>query len=195
VKITLRANAQDFTACLQLLEGRLRDLAEKGLLSDFYEQFERMLPRPPKVSDFRMNRFPELVQGMVQIAAEQMLPASKSLRFQPICSCFYRDSVTMLTVTGVVCDDRLSTQIKESFGDWPLGNLDWTAPKAVEVPALSIRERLHLEKLLPLAEDGEDGFAKALGYLIDGSKEKSKQALLQYSKLHSYFPQFAKVSL
>ncbi|MYA69240.1 hypothetical protein F4009_09095 [Candidatus Poribacteria bacterium] len=63
----------------------------------------------------------------------------------------------------------------------------------IEVPTLSIKERLHLEKYLPTTKKTGRSLSRALGYKIDDTSNKHIEQLKQYEEFYQYYPYFARV--
>ena len=100
----------------------------------------------------------------------------------------------MLSVTGIVCNKNEVSEIQQWFKDWAFINLTWEAARRIDVPVLSIKERLHLEKYLPTTQKTGRSLSRALGYKIDKSKEHIEK-LKQYEEFYQYYPYFARVSI
>ena len=181
VKITLRAEPKDF----QTQDRKLSKDGEK-----FSKTFRDFLPTPTTSPPARQKHFATLLQDMVKIAAQRVLPTDK-IKFVPVTSFYYRDITPMFTLTGIVCNVNSENKLKEIFKGCEFTNLLWVPPRPINVPALSTKERLHLQPLLPCKKPGED-LHKALGYKIDSSSQRTVQALEQYATFHRQIPYFLK---
>jgi hypothetical protein len=98
----------------------------------------------------------------------------------------------MLSVTGVVYPRTEKTKTKKMFESVRFADFDWNEPYPIDIPSLSVKERLFLERFLPIAPEkdaGEELF-KALGYMIDNSEKRSKQQLSHYADYHREYPNF-----
>lgn len=129
---------------------------------------------------------------MVQIASQQTLPSTGPKIFLPVSSFFYEDGVGMFTLTGIVCASGDEAKIGKLFKSWEFANLDWAAPTEIDVPELSTKERLHLQRQLPRRGNAGRLLRQSLGYLIDKSVEETEAQLQQYADFHRYFPYFIK---
>ena len=173
----------------------IRAERDKQNLTKFKEQYPKMLPSLTPQDD--INEAPKLVkllQDMLQIAAQRALPASGESVFQLLNSSYYKDSSQMLSVTGIVCNKNEVSEIQQWFTDWAFLNLTWENPREINVPILSIKERLHLEQHMPTSDITGHTLSDALGYKIDNSKEHIKK-LKQYEEYYQYYPYFARVSI
>ena len=163
-------------------------------LEEFKEQYPKMLPPlTPQDSINEASNLVKLLQDMLQIAAQRALPASGESVFQLLNSSYYKDSSQMLSVTGIVCNKKKVTEIEEWFKDWKFINTKWEEPDSIDVPILSIKERLYLEKHLPTGDSTGYVLSDVLDYRID-EKEKH-ETLKQYEKFYQYYPYFARVSI
>jgi len=176
VKVTLRAEPSDYF-----------DKAD-----EFRTQFGGVMPitaaNPPR----KFEPFAGLLQDMLQIAAQRTLPSAFEMTFQPLSSFCYADGVGMFTLTGIVCQRTERKAVREHFRNWPFANLNWNRPKRIDVPFLSTKERLHLQRHLPCTRNAGQRLLKTLGYAIDADKRKSASKLKQYADFHRYFPHFVK---
>ncbi|MFO8014557.1 MAG: O-methyltransferase [Phycisphaerae bacterium] len=195
VKITLRARGEDWLpqSLGTHLEAEAYEKAKERRLDRFERRFDEILASGPREEDFLPARFPGLVQRMLRIACEKALPAQTGVVFQILSSCTYSDRTQMLSVTGLVCPEDDLGDAKACMEGWKFANLEWGDPKNVDVPNLSIKERLSLESLLPCTADAGKLLRKAIGYDIGDSRAKSERGLQQYADFYEYYPQFAKV--
>lgn len=163
-------------------------------IEDFRRQYEEFAPADLGPSRFtREAPFAKLVQDMFQIAAQKALPAVTGRTFQVICSTRYRDGAPMFTLTGIVSALAGAKELRALYRRWPLANLDWGDPRYIDVPILSVKERLRLERHLPCRAGKAGTLANVLGYRIDDDEERSRAGLEQYAQFHRYSPYFAKI--
>ncbi len=163
---------------------------------DFEREYGQILPPSAKKTDIeRPLPFMKLLQEMIQIASQQALPASGESVFQLLNSSHYNDQTQMLSITGMVCNKSEVSKIQQWFKNWKFKNLGWTDPRRIDVPILSIKERLHLEKYLPTKTKTGRSLSRALGYKIDNSHSEHLEKLRQYEEFYQYYPYFARVSI
>ena len=191
VKITLCADAPDNPFHKTGSEERKKD----EFLAAFRSKFEKYLPPTINEADFRPITFIELLQKMVRAAVSQALPAGGGREFQLINSCHYDDNTAMFSLMGVVCEEGLVADTRKLFSKWRERNFDWSSPKKVSVPELTLKERLLLDRHLPTKQNKAAILAKVLGYRIEDSENASLERLKQYSAYYRYYPLFAKVSV
>ena len=178
VKITLRAEPKDYI--------------DKG--DNFRKMFESIMPDssvdPPRV----IGEYAKLIQDMIQIATQRALSGAMPNAFQPLSSFYYSDGTGIFTITGMVCLREDVDIIKSTYKDWRLANLNWNNPKKIDIPILSTKERLLLQRHLPSTKNTGELLLDTLGYLIDENREKTVDQLEQYSEFHRYSPYFMRAT-
>lgn len=186
IKITLRCNPKDYQD-----QEPQKQLKKQ---EDFQKKFETVLPGafaavPIKVQDFGL-----LVQEMLQIASQKALPGAAQTTFLPLSSFFYNDGTAMFTLTGLVCLRSDVARFRKLFKNWQFANLDWGAPTEINVPNLSTKERLHLQRHLPHGKNAGRKLRLSLGYLLNADIAETEIQLQQYADFHRYFPYFIKAT-
>lgn len=178
VKISLKCNPKDFQK------------AEQERV--FVQKFGEVMPNESDALPRGHSDFASLLQKMIRIAAEKSLKGS-SLKFQPLASFYYVDTVGMMTLTGMLCENGADLQfVKDKYSDWEFANLTWKKPKQINLPDLSMKERLALQPHLPSKDIR--ALNKILNHTIGGyDRAMHRKYLEQYAKFHRYFPQFMKV--
>ena len=176
IKITLRAKPNDF-----------HDKAE-----EFRSMFGQVLPNSSIEPPRKNPEFASLLQEMLQVAAEKALPTSSDLTFLPLSSFYYSDGTDMFTLTGMVCLRKDITDIKKLYHDWSYANLNWGNPQKIDLPMLSTKERLHLQKHLPRERIDGSTLLKELGHLVAENRSETIKKLEQYARFHRHYPYFVK---
>lgn len=192
VKITIPA-AIEIPRLEMNVSGSVHEEYER-FVAEIGQSYDPYLKTEFREEDLRSARLVDRFQEMVRVASDRAA-VERGLQFQCLQSFFYADHTPMLSVTGVLCDDGGATLLQQGFETWELGNTTWAQPQRIQLPILSLKERLHLEPRLPITADSVRSLDKALGYHVDDGPESSKRGLQQYRKFHSYYPDFAKVSL
>jgi hypothetical protein len=178
IKVTLRAQPREFM----------------NNPDEFRRKFEILMPDPSAVPPSASQDLAFLIQGMVEIASQRALPSALPHVFQPVSSFYYSDGTGMFTLTGVVCGRSDQAKVRSVFSKLPFANLDWEKPRKIDVPALSTKERLHVQHLLPLGNGAGRVLRRELGYLIDENASQTENKLQQYADFHRYFPYFMKAT-
>ena len=209
VKITIRAEPPPHELISENREEKWNDFRERyreekwedfqkkyreERWEDFEETYYELLP--PRVQPTDIERqwpFVLLLQKMLKRASQQALPASGESIFQLLNSSRYSDQTQMLSITGIVCNRNKVSKIRQWFKNWRFINLEWQDPRKIEVPILSIQERLHLEKSIPTGDHTGLTLSQVLRYNID-KRGQHKKKFKQYEEFHQYYPYFARVS-
>jgi hypothetical protein len=196
------ANFEDFMALLGKLAPKSmlkvtmraepRDYYKRGRAQEFRKRFEAVMPRPAATPPATSEDLAYLVQRMLQIASQKALPSATPFVFQPVSSFYYSDGPNMLTLTGLVCQRDEQNTAKAAFRDMQFSNLDWAKPRLIDLPNLSTKERLHVQRLLPYGAGAGAALRQSLGYLIDEDLPLTEMKLQQYADFHRYFPYFMK---
>jgi hypothetical protein len=174
VKISLPAHSKDFI--------------DKE--DEFRLKFDAVMPDPSSVPPRKHRDFAILIQSMLQIAAQKVLPTAVNHTLQIISSFYYSDGTNMITVTGIVCKREEIPSFVTVFGGWSFVNMYWRPLKKIDVPILSTKERFHLAQYLPCEQKAGITLQKILGYLIDDDIYYSRQKMKQYADFHRYSPYF-----
>ena len=175
----------------------IRAEQDRDSLEKFKQQYPKICPVSIQYDDIKeAERLVILLQNMFKIAAQQALPPSGESVFQLLNSSYYKDPVRMLSVTGMVCNKQNVSKIQGWFKDWEFVNLTWERPHKIDVPFLSIREKLYLEKYLPTTQKTGRSLARVLKYKIDSDTNNEHiEKMKQYEVFYKYYPYFARVSI
>ena len=182
VKVTLRSDPSDYWTFRPPRPKQRRAEEFRAKFGGVMRDSSAAPPRSPA-------NLARLLQEMLQVAAQQVLPPATEVRsFVPVSSFYYSDRTWMFTLTGVVCQAAKRGELEQAFADWEFANLTWDRPKRIDVPVLSTKERLHLQHLLPSTTTPGKTLRESLGYLIHDSIEETEAALEQYAAFHRYSP-------
>ena len=170
VKVTLRSDAKSYKS--------------KEAQKTFRKEFDAVLPGSV-VIPIQSLQFATMLQRIMQTAAQQAFHGIQDREFQLVSSLYYRDSVGMYTLTGVLCSTANMASTRTRFESWRFANLEWAPPTPVDLPELTTKERHHLQEMLPCEENAGEKLQRRLGYLID-DKAKSMEKLHQWALYHRY---------
>lgn len=162
----------------------------------FRRDFDQVLPA--SCNETSMDRplpFMKLLLDMLQIASQQALPAAREETFQILDSSHYNDQSEMLSIAGIVCKKNQASQILNWFENWRFLNSRWEGPRRIDVPILSTKERLLLERHLPTIAKTGRNISRVLGYRIDNTSEANIDKLKQYEGFFQYYPYFARITI
>ncbi|CAB3732616.1 hypothetical protein LMG3441_04831 [Achromobacter kerstersii] len=195
IKITLNANVKYLGSEDKPTQDRAR-----LRLAEFVRRMGNYAPPDLSPADMQGRRFPRTLQACVKRALGS-LPAGRGGRYFQILSSFqYADGQPMLTVTGIIFKTPARAACAEfkrlsRIQSWPFTNLDWAEPRPISVPALTAKERMRLDEVLPF-ERGSDSQWQArlerhLGYKPGGTSE----SLAHYARYYRTYPHFSRIVL
>jgi hypothetical protein len=145
--------------------------------------------------NFREKEYPTLIRKMIISVIEASCTHPK--RFLPIHSVKYSDGTIMLSVTGIFCLDEELKELQSHFRRSGLSNYKYNGQEEerIDVPVLTIKERLHLEPHLPSKDETGKTCHGLLGYSVEGNGEDtlSMYKMQQYEKYYRFFPYFGKL--
>jgi len=195
VKVTVRSQFDHalLEAAQQFLDEEGADKFKKAKIGDVQRKFDDYIERELTEDDLEPRQFAMVVQSMFRVVAQRTLPSLGGKVFQLVHSCRYSDGPQMLTLTGVVCETSERKRIQSEYRKWSHSNLDWKEPDHIDMPNLSLKERLHLEKHLPALKGTGKALQRCLGYMIDENQIASERKLRQYQDFHQFYPMFAKI--
>lgn len=149
------------------------------------------LPSETSADDMTAEGLPLAISKSFGAAALKALPATGSNIFCPLSIIRYADGDQMLSITGAVIarKDRNEFLERLDLKSWPFASADWSNIHQLLVPALTIRERLFLERGImsksPTDLVSELGFEAAADIRIDEFLESYKNYYRFYPTLLS----------
>lgn len=169
-------------------------------LQNFRNKFGVLTPEKLQLEDFRDgDSYCSLLSKIFSRAIEGAFPPTGNVFFQPLCFSFYRDDTRMFSFCGIILERESGEnsdrkKIEDAFSDWDLNSLDGDTIHHLTIPALSIKERLTLERFLPLAEDktNKANYVSSLGYLLHYKSEYHEKEMERYASFYNLYPQFFK---
>lgn len=144
----------------------------------------------------KFKQFSKAILLILQYAKNLILEGEKELNFQPLTAFSYADGQQMMTLTGILLNNADIEQFFQTTtinNDWPLANTNWQSPKSVNIPDLTIKERLFIDSQLP-DSDVQD-IHNALGFLFNKKSSISLEMLETYCLFYRYSPYFSRIIL
>lgn len=166
-------------------------------LKAFLHDFSRCFPNGLGEEAVTTNNFPKTFLRVLEYAAAEVLHDRRDWRFQPLASSVYADGQKMLTLTGIVGKRPNLANIvsAHNLATWDFTRLGWDDPVAIEVPELTIKERIHVNQLLPKYENDIPFIHRKLGFQVDKKTEESERKLRNYVSFQRHYPHFGKVAI
>lgn len=171
--------------------GRLREARVHKLESMLGTLFLRDKMTPEMME---AKKYPTVLFKTLLSVAHRALEG-KTQKFEPLSAFKYSDGQQMLTLTGIILDDSDITKFKEktSILDWEYYlylNVNNDEPIEINMPFLSISEKLHIDQYLP---SKFNELKDNLVFQLEHSPEKTKKSLENYQSFYRFYPNFSKV--
>ena len=191
IKITVNSHAASYVQSqqgmksLNLQNERISKL--KTVLGDIFPSAE------VTVDMMTEKRFPEALHLVLKYAANLSMLGKTDLYFQPLTAFAYADGQQMLTVTGIILERNQKQGFldKTNIDKWELSNIDWKPPRRINVPDLTIKERLHIDSRLPNSE--AKTIQDELGFLFNSNENVSLEMLETYVLFYRQSPYFSRI--
>lgn len=198
-KITLNANERTLES-----DARLDDQAAlfEAKCAEARRRLASYLPVEIDLTDEDLDRtgYPKLLLLAIEAAVKAGAESNPGFYFQPLSSFVYADSEQqMLTHTGIIVPNDIDRKLflsETKIARWNLATTEWSSPRTnpvrINIPEMSIRERLYVDQGLP--EKSPSALARSLGIrLVKGSTDKTRQALESYKMFYRHYPFFSRV--
>jgi hypothetical protein len=191
LKITLNANAASYK---EAAKGATPQAIQQSRLEELRIRLGNIFPYADVTEAFMTaKKFPEALCLILRHAANLAMQTQHDLIFQPLASFSYADGQTMLTVTGIILEN---SQVDDFFSgtdlkSWELVNTDWGKPRSIDIPDLTIRERLYIDQLLP--DSNEQDIQDGLGFLFGKHEHQSLEMLKNYIIFYRQSPYFSRI--
>ena len=195
IKITLNAHPPSYLSAPQgassseikkLRINRLKEiLGEEDLFPSADISEDMMTPK----------RFPHALTLILKYAANLALRGNNNLFFQPLTCFSYADGMQMMTLTGIILDNdkkqRKDFLNSTKLQKWALINRDWSEPLSINIPDLTVRERLYIDSLLPKASSKT--IQKKLGFNFARTEKDSLEMIEMYIMFYRQSPYFSRI--
>ncbi|MBN3883276.1 MAG: hypothetical protein HWQ44_09885 [Nostoc sp. JL34] len=191
IKITLNAHAASY---LPAQSGARSDEIQKLRLEELRRRLGDIFPSAEVTTDMMtQKRFPEVLCLVLKFAANLATQGRYDVYFQPISSFSYSDGQEILTVTGIILEkeQEISFFDKTNIKQWKLSNTNWGNPQRIDVPNLTVKERLYIDALLPNSE--AEAIQENLGFLFDKNDKLSLEMLKTYVMFYRQSPFFSRI--
>lgn len=185
-KITINAHVAKLGSCedsQKLREYRLNKLSE--------HIEERHLPDNLTEEDVSTSGYVKLMLRCIQKAAQAGLTMKNKLSIQPLTAFEYSDGMTMLTATAILVNKDNKQETLAGLGEWGFYSKDWSTPKNINIPNMSIKERLAIEAMLPKASSDE--IIDGLGFYIGGNLSEARKQMKNFIDYYKVMPWYSKV--
>lgn len=150
-------------------------------------------PAQIKPDDVKTKNYPALLLKALINAAKHGLASDSSLVLEPLSSFVYSDGQQMLTFCGVLlnANEQEDFYNKTRLLSWPFYNDCLDKPKSISVPVLSMRERVHVESMLPGAT--ADQIIDNLNYYVGQDEDSARGEMSNFISFYRMFPWYSRV--
>ena len=148
IKVTLNANS----ASLSPNNCHGNALHAKRLEELKFRLGENIVPCNIDLDDMNAENYPvTLLKCLKRLIENTLTPSEYDMRyFLPILSTIYQDGQKMVTLTGIIIDSvEEEKKIRENLGKLEFISLSWEKIAKINIPNLSIKEIIEINKLLP----------------------------------------------
>lgn len=152
------------------------------------------LPSETSPDSMTQEGLPLAISKSFGAAALKALPVTGDNVFCPLSIIRYADGEQMLSITGAIIprSERDAFLKRLDLGSWPFASTDWSSIHRLLVPALTIRERLFLEKGIlstaPVDLVSQLGFETAADIRMD-------EFLDSYKSYYRFYPTLLSVDV
>lgn len=162
----------------QLRANRFQKLKER--IGDY-------LASDAKASDMTPDRLPVLIAQAFGKAAAKAFPVSGENAFAPLSVVRYSDGTQMLSMTGMVIPRTKKTDLRNKLDirSYPFFSDEWKDVHFLEVPDLTLRERLFLERAASTSNCDE--VAESLGFAFSDEMDVGI-FLSNYKEFYRFYP-------
>jgi hypothetical protein len=115
--------------------------------------------------------------------------AGRREKFVPMFNYHYKDGATMITVGGMIANDRDAYDLNARLSDLNIEHVTGETQFRIDVPVLTFKEKIALDTILPSAEALTKADVEALGFSLKQGQIDS------YKKYYRYYPTFAELVL
>ncbi len=150
------------------------------------------LPASTDRDNFQASTYPSLLQSLARSAMTPPILRQQRRRFIPLLTEVYQDGQQMLCVTGMVIaegdvDDVLA---KTGFVDWEFYSSGWSNVVRIDVPSLTLREKLYLDQL---SRQQIEGIADEFPFFLAGTADATAKWVSAYKRFSRFYPNFLHV--
>jgi hypothetical protein len=192
IKITLNAHASSYHEAPKGIGVNPERDIQQPRLEKLSSKLDDLFPVADVTLDMMTeSRFPEALCLIVRFAVNLSLNGRSDIRFQPLTSFCYADGVKMLTITGILIGDNDKNILTSTnISNWELANTQWDKPRSINIPDLTIKERLYIDALLP--NSNPEDIQKELGFLFSNKESESLEMLRTYILFYRQSPYFSR---
>ena len=187
IRITVNAHG---SALGDFKEKHGRQLTDDELREERFrvikERLGEFLPSDASPKDVGKMELPRLLARTFGQAAAKIWPPQRENIFSPLSILSYADGQRMLSMTGALVRRTREDEMRSKMDlkTWPFNSLDWESMESLNVPDLTIRERMFLER--EIAAPPEE-IAEKLGFQFENGIDVT-EFVEQYRTYYRFYP-------
>ncbi|WP_369834375.1 O-methyltransferase [Cronobacter dublinensis] len=139
--------------------------------------------------------YPKTLLHILKKAMNMGISNRPEVIIQPLSAFYYADGQGMLTATAIVLNnnDNVINRFfrKSRLFSWPFLDKVWEKPRNINVPTMSLKERLLIESQLPNATPGE--IIETMGFFLSEDEPQTRTQLTTFIEYQRAIPWFSKV--
>ena len=187
IRITVNAHAPALGDA-RLADGTLLEGEElrKKRFERLRDRIGEYLPSDASPSDVGRTELPRLLARAFGQAAIEVVPAMGDNTFSPLSIVTYADGQRMLSITGVLVEREREAEMRSKIelDNWPFKSSGWSCMALLNVPDLTVRERMFLERMI---DTEPEEIARGLGF--DFGRDMDLMEFLQhYRRYYRFYP-------
>lgn len=190
-RITINANAETLRGSDAKKPDQFKTMRDWRLA--IFENQLRKFPCGAKAEEMTAEKFPDALARAIGVAA---MEGAKRKRFvvRPLAITTYADVHPMLSVTAILLptDEADEFMGKPWIADWVHRATDWTSVRRIDVPDLSLKEKMFIDRKLNVLGDQE--IANELGFDLGDDETATLRKLSQYRENYRFYPQFVRMA-
>lgn len=190
-RITLNANAETLKGSAAQKPPQFKTIMD-WRLSIFESQLNRF-PVSATAVEMTTKAFPNALARAVGVAAQE---GAKRRKFvvRPLSVSSYADgNHTMLSVTTILLPTEEADRFMAApwISDWRHRAPDWSTVGRIDVPDLSMKEKMLIDRHINMMDDVQ--IAAALGFELGEDTDSTLTKLSQYRRHFRFYPQFVRM--
>lgn len=194
VKVTLNAHSETLGKDNTLPSSTDPREYRAGKLQEILGDFA---PYPIQAKHAGSKVYPTTLLHTLKKAMNMGISSRHDILIQPLSSFFYADGQAMLTATAIVLknDDKLIQRFfkKSRLLSWPFLDMVWVKPRNINIPIMSLKERLLIESKLP--NGTPEQIIEAMGFYLAEDEPETTAQLKTFIEYQRAIPWFSKVHL
>ena len=175
------------------LTGKTRHLGGKPTaraqkLSEMFQDYG-----PFQAGDVKPERICLTLFRIFRRALSDAAPDTRSRAIRSLAAYEYNDGTPVLTITMLIGPIAKVETVTDVISGWPFSAVNWAEPRVIDVPPLSLREKLAVDRLLPDAHPRT--VINKLNLRFADTYEDSIAAMSNYVELYRFVPHFVRMML